>query len=156
MVFLPFHVLVFLCRTLIYPDQEDYVGPDVLINSHLYILTTGNKQGPVLYVPLSDTMTESEKPKPTSVLVVIDRQTGIAAQPTKPHLSSDVIRNASRLVQAIRENQMPEFLVHVVSTPETMLKGNSDLSFSRPSPLPPDWSEFVPEIAPPPSDIVIA
>jgi len=51
---------------------------------------------------------------------------------------------------------MPVFLVHVAAAPETMLKGNSDLSFSRPGPMPPDWSEFVPEIAPVPSDIVIA
>jgi nicotinamidase-related amidase len=37
-----------------------------------------------------------------------------------------------------------------------MLKVTSDLSFTRPGPLPPDWSEFAPEIAPVPSDIVIA
>jgi nicotinamidase-related amidase len=51
---------------------------------------------------------------------------------------------------------MPVFLVHVVNTPETMLKVNSDQSFSSTGPMPPDWSEFVPEIAPVPSDIVIA
>ena len=51
---------------------------------------------------------------------------------------------------------MPVFLVHVVAAPETMLKVTSDLSFTRPGFLPPDWSEFAPEIAPVPSDIVIA
>jgi nicotinamidase-related amidase len=51
---------------------------------------------------------------------------------------------------------MPVFLVHVVSTPETALKVNSDQSFNRPSPLPPGWSDFVPEITPVPSDVVIA
>jgi nicotinamidase-related amidase len=91
----------------------------------------------------------------TTALVVIDLQKGIAAQPTQPYPAQDVIRNAARLVQAFRKNGMPVFLVHVVNTPETMLKVESDLSFSRPSPLPHDWSEFVPEITPVPSDVVI-
>jgi nicotinamidase-related amidase len=94
--------------------------------------------------------------KKTTALVVIDLQKGIAAQPTQPHTAQDVIRNAARLVTAFRKSGMPVFLVHVVNTPETMLKAGSDLSFSRPSPLPPDWSAFVPEIAPVVSDIVIA
>jgi nicotinamidase-related amidase len=93
--------------------------------------------------------------KATTALVVIDLQKGIASQPTQPHSAQDVVRNAARLVAAFRKNGMPVFLVHVVTTPETMLKVESDLSFSRPSPLPPDWSEFVPEIAPVPSDVVI-
>ena len=93
--------------------------------------------------------------KTTTALVVIDLQKGIAAQPTQPYPAQDVIRNAARLVQAFRKNGMPVFLVHVVTTPGTALKVASDLSFSRPSPLPADWSEFVPAIAPVPSDVVI-
>jgi len=101
-------------------------------------------------------MPELEVNKTTTALVVIDLQKGIAAQPTKPYPAQDVIRNSAKLIKAFRKNGMPVFLVHVVNSQETMLKVNSDLSFSRPMPLPPDWSEFVPEIAPVPSDIVIA
>jgi Amidases related to nicotinamidase len=100
-------------------------------------------------------MPGSEIPKTTTALVVIDLQKGIAAQLTQPYPAQDVIRNAARLVQVFRKNGMPVFLVHVVSTQETILKVNSDLSFSRPNPPLPDWSEFVPEIAPVLSDIVI-
>jgi nicotinamidase-related amidase len=92
----------------------------------------------------------------TTALVVIDLQKGIVGRPTQPHTAQDVIRNAAQLVQAFRKNSMPVFLVHVIHAPATMLKGESDTSFDRPAVLPPDWSEFVPEIAPVPSDIVIA
>lgn len=101
-------------------------------------------------------MPELQINKTTTALVVIDLQKGIAAQPTKPYPAQDVIRNAAKLVQAFRKNGMPVFLVHVAATQETMLKVESDLSFSRPVSLPPDWSEFVPEIAPVPSDVVVA
>jgi nicotinamidase-related amidase len=101
-------------------------------------------------------MPELEIDKTRTALVVIDLQKGIAAQPTQPYPAQDVVRNAAGLVKAFRKNGMPVFLVHVVAAPETMLKVNSDQSFSRPGPLPPDWSLFVPEIAPVPSDVVIA
>ena len=101
-------------------------------------------------------MPELEIHKTTTALVVIDLQKGIGAQRTQPYAAQEVIRNAARLVQVFRNNRMPVFLVHVVAAPETMLNVTSDLSFTRPAPLPPDWSEFVPEIAPVPSDIVIA
>jgi nicotinamidase-related amidase len=100
-------------------------------------------------------MPEPEIQKTTTALVVIDLQKGIVAQPTEPYPPQEVIRNAAQLVKVFRKNGMPVFLVHVVTTPETILKVESDQSFSRPGPLPPDWSEFVPEIAPVPSDIVI-
>jgi nicotinamidase-related amidase len=100
-------------------------------------------------------MPELNLPKKTTALVVIDLQKGIAARPTEPHSAADVIRNAARLVQAFRKNAMPVFLVHVVSTPETMLAVTSDTTFSRPGTMPPDWSEFVPEIAPVPTDVII-
>jgi nicotinamidase-related amidase len=52
-------------------------------------------------------------------------------------------------------NRMPVFLVHVDVTKGTGLKVISDESFPQSFPMPPDWSELVPEIAPIPSDIVI-
>jgi len=47
------------------------------------------------------------------------------------------------------------FLVHVVITKATILNPESDESFSHPATPSPDWSEFVPEIAPTSKDIVI-
>ena len=80
-------------------------------------------------------MPELELDKSTTALVVIDLQKGIAGRPTQPHSVQDVVKNAAKLVQIFRKNNMPVFLVHVVHVP--------------------DWSEFVPEIAPVPSDVVI-
>jgi nicotinamidase-related amidase len=50
---------------------------------------------------------------------------------------------------------MPVFLVHVIGTKETALKVISDVTFTRPASPSPDWTEFVPELAPTPSDMVI-
>jgi len=93
--------------------------------------------------------------KTKTALVVIDLQKGVAASPTRPYPAREVIGNAARLVNAFRRNRMPVFLVHVFVTGETGLRVTSDESFPRSSPMPPDWSDFVPEIAPEPSDIVI-
>lgn len=95
--------------------------------------------------------------KSKAALVVIDLQKGIASRPTKPHSADTVIANAAKLVDAFRKNQMPVFLVHVKNTPETTLHAISDETFQRPpGQMPPDWAEFVPQVAPVPSDIVIA
>jgi nicotinamidase-related amidase len=47
------------------------------------------------------------------------------------------------------------FLVHVDVAKETILNVISDQSFSRPPQVSSDWTEFVPELIPIPSDIVI-
>jgi len=93
--------------------------------------------------------------KNKTALVVIDLQKGVVTSPTKPYPTKDVIRNAQNLVNSFRRNQMAVFLVHVDITKETGLKVISDESFTRSSPMPPDWSDFVPEITPIPTDIVI-
>ena len=74
--------------------------------------------------------------KKTTALVVIDLQKGIAAQPAQPYPAQEVVRNAGLLVAAFRKNGMPVCLVQVVSSPDTMLKVNSDQSFSRPGSMP--------------------
>lgn len=78
-----------------------------------------------------------------------------ALQPSRPYTAQEVIANAALLVDAFRRNDMPVFLVHVQMTNETMLNVISDQTFSRPQPASPDWTEFVPELTPTPSDIVI-
>jgi nicotinamidase-related amidase len=93
--------------------------------------------------------------KSKTSLVVIDLQKGITAQPSKPYAVQEVIANATELVNAFRKNNMLVFLVHVEMTNETMLHAISDQTFSRPLPASPDWTEFVPELTPTPSDVVI-
>jgi nicotinamidase-related amidase len=93
--------------------------------------------------------------KNKTALVVIDLQKGITALPSRPFTAQEVIANASELVNAFRKNNMPVFLVHVEMTKETMLNVISDQTFSRPSPASSDWTEFVPELTPTPSDVVI-
>ena len=88
-------------------------------------------------------------------LVVIDLQKGITAQPSRPYTAQEVIANAAKLVNIFRRNNMPVFLVHVDSTKETMLNIISDQTLSRPLAVSPDWAEFVPELTPTPSDVVI-
>ncbi|HEY3360978.1 MAG TPA: hydrolase [Methanosarcina sp.] len=103
-----------------------------------------------------DNMQELTIDKTKTALVVIDLQKGITSQTRKPYLAQDVIKNASKLVNVFRKNEMPVFLVHVIITKETMLNVLSDesfLSYSTPSP---DWSEFVPEMSPTSKDIVIS
>jgi len=93
--------------------------------------------------------------KGQTALVVIDLQNGIVSQPTKPYPAQDVITNATKLVNTFRKNGMPVFLVHLITTKETMLNATSDNSSSNPVAPPPQWSEFVPEIAPTSTDIII-
>ena len=93
--------------------------------------------------------------KAQTALVVIDLQNGIVSQPTKPYPAWDVITNAIKLVNAFRKNGMSVFLVHLMTTKETMLNVTSDKSSPNPVAPPQDWSEFVPEIAPISMDIII-
>jgi len=91
-----------------------------------------------------------------TALVVIDLQKGIATRPTEPYTAREVVTNAARLADAFRRRGMPVFLVHVVSSPGTMLRVTSDEQFVRPDPLPPGWSDFVAEMGPQPTDIIIS
>ena len=90
-----------------------------------------------------------------TALVVIDLIRGIVSVPGTPHPTSEVVLNASKLVDAFRKHRMPVFLVRVEITPETRLDPMSDEQFPRPPSLPPDWSDFVPGLTPVPGDIVV-
>ena len=93
--------------------------------------------------------------KKKTALVVIDLMKGIVSIPGSPHPTTGVVTNAIKLVTAFRNQKMPVFLVRVEITPETMLRMKSDEQFSRPENVPADWSDFVPGLAPGPSDVVI-
>jgi nicotinamidase-related amidase len=96
--------------------------------------------------------------KGRTALVVIDLQKGIAATQTQPHDAATVIRNASRLADAFRENKMPVFLVHVVASEADRLKPIADQQpwGAGGQQRPKDWSDIVPELGPKENDTVIA
>ena len=90
-----------------------------------------------------------------TALVVIDLQKGIAGMEAQPHDSKTVIANAAKLAKAFRERGMPVFLVHVTQSKGTALQTQSDTPFPSRGQMPPDWADFVPELGPDPSDVVI-
>ena len=93
-------------------------------------------------------------------LVIIDLQKGIAAADRKlaPHSADVVVKNAISLAEAFRKNRMPVFLVHVVSSEKERLNVIADENpwASQASiQIPADWTDFVPDLEPKESDIVI-
>ena len=98
---------------------------------------------------------ETNIDKSKTAIVVIDLQKGIAAMPSRPYPAQEVIANAAKLVNAFRKNRMPVFLVHVNTTADTALRPISDETFARPPAMPADWAEFVTELTPEGSDVVI-
>jgi nicotinamidase-related amidase len=79
-------------------------------------------------------------------LVVIDLQNGIVNRELSPHTSSEVIQNASKLVNAFTEKGAFVVLVRVSSVDgKDMLKPSVDLK-SNPIKFPEGWDSYVPEI----------
>ncbi len=95
--------------------------------------------------------------KNSTALVVIDLQKGITALPIEPRSATEVIANASKLLKAFRQNDMPVFLVHVGPSSDFRdgLSPLSDRAMPNRRSLPPDWMEFVPELNKAESDFVI-
>jgi nicotinamidase-related amidase len=91
----------------------------------------------------------------STALVVIDLQKGIAGRQTAPYSSRVVVENAARLAGAFRKNGMPVFLVHVVSSDADRLKPIADEQMFPQQPRPKDWTDFMPEIGPEESDVII-
>jgi nicotinamidase-related amidase len=92
--------------------------------------------------------------KTSTALVVIDLQKGIVSRPAEPYSPSVVVENAARLAGAFRRNNMPVFLVHVASSEADRLRPIADKPTAVQR-LPAEWSDFVPEIGPEESDIVV-
>lgn len=86
---------------------------------------------------------------PTTALVVIDLQKGIAALPTA-HPMKDVIANVVALLDAFRRRQLPVVLVNV----DARAPGRAERSFSTAG-MPADWTDFIPELNRQPGDHVV-
>ena len=82
-----------------------------------------------------------------TALVVIDLQNGIVNRTSAPYTVSQVIQNASMLINAFTEKGAFIFLVRVSSVDgKDMLKPRTDLKIN-PIQFPEGWDSFVPEIA---------
>lgn len=94
----------------------------------------------------------------TTALVVIDLQKGIASmgRGLVPYDADTVIKNASRLADAFRKNEMPVFLVHVAPTGGDRLNVIADdQGWSGSGQMPSDFADIVKELGPKEHDIVI-
>jgi nicotinamidase-related amidase len=92
-----------------------------------------------------------------TALVIIDLQKGIAGLNGAPHPVATVIANCISLLTAARDAGVQPFLVRVSLAPDRAdaLRVTSDDPMRAAGALPPDWSEFVPELNPQPGDVVI-
>jgi nicotinamidase-related amidase len=93
-----------------------------------------------------------------TALVVIDLQHGIVSMPAAPRASADVVARAMQMAGALRAAGGTVVLVRVTPSPD----GKDGLKPITDAPLhtggrslPPEWAEFVPEVKPEITDIVI-
>jgi len=77
---------------------------------------------------------------PTTALVVVDLQKGIAQLPTA-HPMKDVVGNTVALLEAFRSRKLPVVLVNV----DARAPGRAERSFSTRD-MPADWTDFIPEL----------
>ena len=91
-------------------------------------------------------------------IVVIDLQKGIVNMPGgAPHPKSAVIANCASMLTVARAAGAQPVLVHVSGSPDgaDRLKTPTDQTWKTTGPLPPDWSELIPELDCQPTDLVI-
>lgn len=86
----------------------------------------------------------------TSALIIIDLQQGIAALPLT-HSIAGVVSEARRLADAFRTHHLPVVFVTVAGR----APGRTEQRPHLPDPLPSDWAELLPELAPQATDILI-
>lgn len=94
-----------------------------------------------------------------TALLVMDMQEGVAypSRPTEPHSVGEVVANAARLAEDFRRLGMPVFLVRLVPARGIAMSPVADVHMPRPpDQVLPVFAEFVPEIGPAPSDVIIS
>jgi nicotinamidase-related amidase len=92
-----------------------------------------------------------------TAVVVIDLQKGIAARATQPYPAATVVANTTSILRAARRAGATPILVHVGGCADALdrLKPEADEPSRLTAPLPPDWSELLPELERAPGDLVI-
>lgn len=92
-----------------------------------------------------------------TAVVVIDLQKGILGRATQPHTAATVVANTTLILRAARRAGVRPILVHVGGSADSLdrLKPTADEPMRHAAPLPPDWSELVPELEQAPGDLVI-
>lgn len=92
-----------------------------------------------------------------TAIVVIDLQKGIAGRPGAPVPMATVIANTVRLLAAGRQAGAKPVLVHVGGAADgaDRLRPVADEQMRVTGNLPPDWTEFIPELDRQPGDIEI-
>jgi nicotinamidase-related amidase len=106
---------------------------------------------------LEDAVELKLEPSKTA-LIVIDLQRGIVSLPSGPLSGIEVGARAAQLVKAMRARGGVVVLVHVTPSPDGKdgLNPITDAPVKAGGrPLPPDWADFMPDLKPEPSDIVI-
>lgn len=88
-----------------------------------------------------------------SALVIIDLQNAVAAMPTSPHSSSEVIQKSARLAQHLR--QKGGLIVYVRVDISDFLQLPVDEPNRLPNVLPPTASDLVPEVGFQQGDLLI-
>ncbi|WP_019177928.1 isochorismatase family protein [Methanomassiliicoccus luminyensis] len=92
----------------------------------------------------------------STALVVIDLQKGIAGDPDLgPYPAKEVIERSVRLMEAFRGRSIPVFLVRVELRRDIALDPDSDLPPLDPLDSPEGWADFVDEVMPAPTDIIV-
>ena len=106
---------------------------------------------------MSDSKLEFKLDPKSTAIVVIDLQKGIAALPGAPLPMATVIANTARMLAAARQAVAQPVLVHVGTSPDgaDRLNPAADQQPRTTGPMPPDWSELLPDLGNQPSDIVI-
>lgn len=91
-----------------------------------------------------------------TAVVVIDLQKGIVANTTHPHPAATVVANTVRILRAARAAGVTVILVHVGGAPDGRDRLHPVADEVRPAvPLPPDWSDLIPDLEWAPGDLVI-
>jgi nicotinamidase-related amidase len=93
----------------------------------------------------------------TSALVLIDLQHGIVGRPGAPRSGAEVVANAVRLAAKFRERGTIVALVRVsfAADRKDAVTTQVDAPMQMSGPLPPNWSELVPDVGPRDGDLVI-
>jgi nicotinamidase-related amidase len=94
----------------------------------------------------------------STALVLIDLQRGILSRDTAPHPTAKVLANAVRLADRFRQLGATVVLVRVSFSADgkDVLAVPVDSPFTvRPGQMPPDWSQFAPELGPRDGDVLI-